>query len=181
MAEFRLETARLILRDWHDADRNPWHAMSRDPQVMATIGPPKTRAESDAQIDRLIAQSAANGHTVWALERREDGAFLGFCGLTIGEFHPIDGQIEIGWRLWGKEWGRGYAREAALACLDWGWARLDAERIWAITTPGNFRSWGLMERLGMVRHPELDFAHPKVPEGDPLKPHITYSIGRPAG
>jgi RimJ/RimL family protein N-acetyltransferase len=180
MAEFRIETERLILRDWREEDREPWHAMSCDPQVMATIGPLKTRAESDAQIDRFVAQSVATGYTVWALERREDGAFMGFCGFFQGEFAPIENEIEIGWRLWGKDWGRGYAREAAQACLDWGWAHIDADLIWAITTPGNIRSWGLMERLGMARHPELDFDHPNVPEGSPLKPHIAYSIGRNA-
>jgi RimJ/RimL family protein N-acetyltransferase len=145
---------------------------------MATIGPLKTRQQSDAQIDSFMAQSAATGHTMWALERREDGAFLGFCGLEIGEFAPIDGKHEIGWRLWGKDWGRGYAREAAKSTLEWAWAHLHVDQIWAITTPGNLRSWGLMERLGMLRRPELDFDHPKLPDGDSLKPHITYSITR---
>ena len=178
MTEFRITTERLILRDWRDADREPWHAMCCDPEVMATIGPLKTRAESDAQIDRFLAQGAAIGHTVWALERRVDGAFLGFCGLVRGEFAPIMNEVEIGWRLWGKDWGRGYAREAAQACLDWGWKHTDTNRIWAITTPGNLRSWGLMERLGMARHHDLDFDHPNVPDDSPLKRHIAYSIGR---
>lgn len=180
MAEFRLETERLILRGWQEDDREPWHAMSCDPQVMATIGPLKTRAESDAQIDQFMAQSITRGYTVWALERQEDGAFMGFCGFSQVEFAPIENEVEIGWRLWGKDWGRGYAREAAQACLDWGWAHLDLDRIWAITTPGNVRSWGLMARLGMVRHHDLDFDHPKVPDGSALKRHVTWSIGRPA-
>jgi hypothetical protein len=49
----------------------------------------------------------------------------------------------------------------------------------AITTLANTRSWGLMERLGMVRHPDEDFDHPDLAEGDPLRPHILYRIQRP--
>ncbi|MFS2110959.1 hypothetical protein ACCC88_14800 [Sphingomonas sp. Sphisp140] len=47
-----------------------------------------------------------------------------------------------------------------------------------MTVIENSRSWGLMERLGMVRVPEQDFIHPNAPEG--LNPHITYRIARPA-
>jgi len=76
-------------------------------------------------------------------------------------------------------WGQGYAREAAEASLAWGWANLDCARIVAITVPANKRSWGLMERLGMSRRPELDFGHTLFPKGHPLHRHITYAIGRP--
>jgi RimJ/RimL family protein N-acetyltransferase len=178
MAEFRIETERLILRNWRDEDRAPFATMSADPQVMATLGPVMERDKSDALIDRLIAIAACLGHTFGALERREDGAFLGWCGLVDGTVPAIAGKPEIGWRLASAYWGQGYAREAAQATLAWGWANLDTDRIWAITSRGNSRSWGLMERLGMVRHPNLDFDHPNVPDDSALKPHITYSIGR---
>jgi RimJ/RimL family protein N-acetyltransferase len=92
---------------------------------------------------------------------------------------PIHGELEIGWRLAADAWGKGYAREGAQATLDWVWETLDAPFVAAITTPGNTRSWGLMERLGMVRAAEDDFAHPGVPDESPLKAHITYRIARP--
>lgn len=97
----------------------------------------------------------------------------------MGNAGLIEGKVEIGWRLSHDAWGQGYAREAAAASLDWGFANLDTDRIWAITTPGNIRSWGLMERLGLKRHPQLDFEHPNVADDSPLKQHITYSIARP--
>lgn len=170
-------TERLILRGWEDRDRAPFHAMGQDERVMATLGPLLWRDETDALIERLQGILAAKGYTFWAMERRADGAFLGFCGLKPGaEDTPIAGEVEIGWRLAFEHWGQGYAREAAQASLDWAWAN-GIESVAAITTPGNVRSWGLMERLGMVRAPGDDFDHPKAI--DRLKAHITYRISRP--
>jgi RimJ/RimL family protein N-acetyltransferase len=179
MTEFRLETERLILREWRDEDRAPFHEMSRDPRVMATLGPVMSRDESDALIDRIQARHEAHGHSFWALERKDDAVFLGWCGIVLAiDGLPITGLPEIGWRLAHHAWGQGYAREAAFASLDWGFGVQNMERVWAITSVGNTASWGLMERLGMVRHHDMDFDHPFVADDSPLKQHITYSIGR---
>jgi len=176
-----IETERLILRGWRDSDLYPFHQMSQDPQVMATLGPLMSREECAAGIARLEAVRADKGYTFWAIERREDGAFLGFCGVKPGPAGtPIEGETEIGWRLASAYWGQGYAREAAQASLDWVWAHLDVPLVAAITTPGNVRSWGLMERLGMARAPEDDFDHPALPPDSALLAHMTYRIGRPS-
>ncbi len=175
-----IETERLRIRSWQDSDREPFAAMGRDPAIMATLGPLMTREQSDAAVDRMLAHQAKHGFCFWALERKADAAFLGFCGLKAEAAAPhLDGEIEAGWRLRHEAWGAGYAREAAIASLAWGFANLPHPRIIAITTPGNVRSWGLMERLGMKRLADGDFDHPGVPDGDPLKPHITYAIDRP--
>jgi RimJ/RimL family protein N-acetyltransferase len=177
VAEFRLETERLILRSWRLEDRAPFHAMCSDPQVMEHLGPLMTHTESDALIDRVVAREAKHGHTVWAMVRKDDGAFLGWCGIVIvPEGIPIAGQPEIGWRLAHHAWGQGYAKEAAIMSLDWAFGVRNMDRVWAYTSAGNERSWGLMERLGMARHHDLDFDHPSVPDDSPLKAHITYSI-----
>jgi len=168
-----IETARLVVRPWRDSDREPWAAMGRDPEVMRFLGSLQSRTETDAAVDRMMATQAEFGHCFWAVERREDGAFLGFCGLKPGKA-PIDGEIEIGWRLGSTYWGKGYAREAAFACLDWAWEHIEADRVAAITVPANRASWGLMERLGMIRDPDGDFDHPQLDEGNPLRRHITY-------
>jgi RimJ/RimL family protein N-acetyltransferase len=181
MSGFAFETPRLIIRDWRDSDREPWAAMGRDPEVMAHLGPLMERPETDMLLDRQRAIQARLGHTFWALESRETGDFLGFCGLKImpERIPGLEDTIEIGWRLKRDAWGKGYAREAAEASLNWGWANLSADRICAITTPGNVRSWGLMERLGMKRRHDLDFMHPALAANDPLAPHITYEMLRP--
>ncbi len=173
-----IETERLIVRPWRDSDRAPYFALNADSEVRRYLGPVQSRAETDAALDRQEAAQAAHGHCFWALERRDDGALIGFCGLLPGK-SPIDGKIEIGWRLGRAFWQQGFAREAAEACLAWGWANLSDPAIYAITVPANSASWGLMERLGMKRLVDGDFDHPGVPDGDPLRRHITYAIDRP--
>jgi len=174
-----IETERLILRDWRDDDREPFAEMSRDPEVMATLGPAMTRAESDALVDRLMAMQTRDGFCFWALERKSDRAFLGFTGLKVGDVAPIEGELEVGWRVVRGAWGGGYATEAARGAVAWGFANRPAPRIVAITAVVNRRSQAVMERLGMIRRPELDFDHPKVPPGDRLRPHVTYTLDRP--
>ena len=179
MAEFRLETDRLVLREWRDTDRVAFHAINTDPRVMKFLGPLMTLEDIDALIARLRKMQAEHGHCFWAAERKEDGRLIGWCGLIRGgKDTPIENRVEVGWRLAFDMWGQGYAREAASAAIDWAFANLPDEDVWAITVNDNANSWGLMERLGMVRRPELGFDHPNVPDGSPLKAHITYNIDR---
>jgi RimJ/RimL family protein N-acetyltransferase len=178
-----IETERLSLRPWRDADRAPYLSLCRSQQVMACLGGPSTDAQVDASLVRMRASQERNGFCFWAIERRSDNAFLGFCGLKIADTAgtPIEDEIEIGWRLDEPHWGQGYAREAAQATLRWAWDRLAAPRVIAMTVPANRRSWGLMERIGMKRRAELDFGHPAFPENHPLHRHIVYAAERPAG
>jgi RimJ/RimL family protein N-acetyltransferase len=85
------------------------------------------------------------------------------------------GDFEVGWRLREDAWGQGYAKEAAIASLDAGFGRFDAPHIIALTIAENTASWGLMERLGMHRRPDLDF---DCPDFLPDKTTIVYSIQR---
>ena len=125
MADFLLETQRLILRSWEERDLDPFAAMCADARVMETLGPVMSRDEADALIARCKAMEAEHGHTFWALESREDGSFLGWCGLIRGTAGPIEGKAEIGWRLAHHAWSKGFAKEAALASLHWGFANLN--------------------------------------------------------
>ena len=108
------------------------------------------------------------------MERKSDGRVIGFCGVSRGPVPPIEGLLEIGWRMADDCWGQGYAREAAQATLRWIAANRPGEPISAITSVGNVRSRGLMERLGMRYRPDMDFEHPNVDDGSHLKPHVTY-------
>ncbi len=175
-----IETDRLILRGWRDGDVDPFHAMGNDPDVMRYLGPPMSRADAESAADRQNGLIASHGHCFWAVERKADGAFLGFCGIKPGpEGTPIVGELEIGWRLRRDAWGCGYAREAAAAVIAWAWINTDAPEIAAITVEGNANSWGLMLRLGMARDRAADFDHPAVPDDSPLKRHVVYRIARP--
>lgn len=176
-----IETARLHLRSWREQDRAPFIAMCQSPLVMACLGGPISAQQADAAIARVRACEAANNFCFWAMERKADGAFLGFCGLKVADTvgTPIEDEIEIGWRLRGDMWGQGYAREAALASLDWAWANIYAPRVIAMTVAANGRSQRLMERIGMSRRPDLDFGHPLYSDDHPLHRHIVYAAERP--
>ncbi|MCA1749908.1 MAG: GNAT family N-acetyltransferase [Sphingomonadales bacterium] len=138
--------------------------MGRDPEVMRWLGALQSRAESDAMIDRCIACDEEHGHCFWALERKSDGALLGFCGIKRVKddgIEPDPGTPEIGWRLRSDAWGKGYAKEAAVASMDYAFDRTGADFVTAFTVPGNSASWGLMERLGMTRRADLDYWNPE--------------------
>jgi RimJ/RimL family protein N-acetyltransferase len=175
-----IETERLLVRAWHDEDVAPFSILNSDPEVLRFLGIGGTPEESRAFVARQQAMQAELGHCLWALERKEDYALLGFCGVRPGvPDTPIAGELEIGWRLGSGSWGRGYAREAAAACLDWSFESRGVPRVVAITVEANARSRRLMERLEMIRRPELDFLHPLLPDGHPLKPHLTHVRDRP--
>ncbi len=158
MAEFRCETERLTLRDWREEDWEPFWQGTNTPAVMRWLGGVADAATMTAARARLERYKADFGHTFWVVERREDGAILGFCGLKrcTDENGPF-GMMEVGWRLTETAWGKGYAKEAAIAALEAGFTRFGADEIIALTVEGNAASWGLMRRLGMRRRPELDF------------------------
>jgi RimJ/RimL family protein N-acetyltransferase len=174
-----IETGRLILRRWRDADRDPYGAMSADPAVMDWLGGTRGRAESDAQIDRFEAQLEERGHGVLALERKADGAFLGFAALAVTDHPPpVPQGVEVGWRLARHAWGFGYASEAGLALLADGFERLGLDEIVSFTAAANLRSQAVMRRIGLVRRADLDFDHPLFEDGHPLRPHVVFAARR---
>lgn len=177
-----IETPRLILRPWREADKPVFEAIINTPAMMEHFGGVWPTGGHDALIDMQIAKQARDGHCMWAVEHRSDGALIGICGVRIADHYidlPITGELEIGWRIAQPFWGRGIAREAAEASIGWGWANTAAPRIAAWTTIENRRSRGLMERLGMARRADLDFVHPRFEPGNPFGAMIVYTIDRP--
>ena len=173
-----IETERLRLRDWTEEDIEPFIRHTNTPAVMAWLGGVKPPEEHRRIIhERVMRWQREKGFTFWVVERKEDGELLGFCGIKIadGDGSPIAGEYEVGWRLREDAWGRGYAKEAAIASLDFAFDSLGAEQVVALTFPPNKPSWGLMERLGMRRREDLDHDDPRFPE---LNPTIAYSIDR---
>jgi RimJ/RimL family protein N-acetyltransferase len=170
------QTERLILRAFRDEDRAPWAAMNADPEVMRHFPGLLSRAEADAVIDRVNGKIAATGVGFWALERKADGAFLGFAGLNrVGHDDlPVFDMWEVGWRLARHAWGQGYASEAGGFALAHGFGPMGLERIVAYTARSNLPSERVMQRLGMVRAAAMDFEHPAVPVRSPVRPHIVY-------
>ncbi len=171
----KIKTERLILRQWQDADRDPWRAMNADPEVMRYFPAPLTADESDALMTRCRDGIAQHGAGFWALERMQDGQFLGFVGLNcIGHDIAVKGQWEIGWRLARHAWGQGYATEAATASMAHGFGPMALPRIIAYTASTNLASMAVMQRIGMTHAAAEDFDHPLLPEGHPLRRHVVW-------
>lgn len=174
----RIETARLILRSWRDADRAPFAALNADPEVMRYFPAPLSREESDALADRVVAAMAARGWGWFAVEVKDGQPFIGFVGLNVPSYQiPCGPCVEVGWRLARSAWGSGCATEAASAAVTFGFERLGLGEIVSFTAVGNGRSQAVMERLGMIRDPADDFDHPLLEEGHPLRRHVLYRLG----
>ncbi|MEO6570367.1 MAG: GNAT family N-acetyltransferase [Ilumatobacteraceae bacterium] len=169
-----LRTERLVLRRWRDTDREAFHDLNSDPVVMATIGPVMNRAESDAFMNRCEERFDEKGFGLWCVEH--DGVSIGFTGFMVPWFR--DG-VEIGWRIRSAYWGRGFAPEAARACLDVGLRAvadggLGFDEVISFTARRNTNSRRVMEKIGLEHDPAGDFDHPGVPATSDLRPHVLY-------
>jgi RimJ/RimL family protein N-acetyltransferase len=174
-----IETGRLILRDWTEEDLGPYIRHTNTPAVLRWLGGPQPEEEIVERMRaRVMRWQRERGFTFWVVERKADRALLGFCGLKIAddEGSPVEGLLEVGWRLREDAWGQGYAKEAAIASLDFAFDRLEAPRVIALTLTGNRPSRGLMERLGMTRRADLDYEGPRWANG----PIIVYEMERAA-
>ncbi len=175
-----LTTARLRLRRWQPADLDAFAALNSDPEVMRYFPAPRSRADSQASMERNEASFDAEGFGSWVMDLPGAG-FIGFCGLMrprfTAHFTPC---IEIGWRMARAHWGQGYATEAARAALADGFSRLSLQKIVAFTPAANRASWRVMERAGMTRDESGGFRHPDVPLGHPLQPFVLYRVNAPA-
>ncbi len=171
----QLRTERLLLRRWRAADIEPFAAMNADQAVMEHFPAPLSLVESAALIERVEAGFDDRGYGLWAVEVPAEGAFAGLAGLApVGGDLAFAPAVELGWRLARRFWGRGIATEAASAAMAFGLDELGLPGLVAYTAVGNLRSRRVMERLDMRRDPAEDFAHPGLPAGHPLAPHVLY-------
>jgi RimJ/RimL family protein N-acetyltransferase/ubiquinone/menaquinone biosynthesis C-methylase UbiE len=143
-----LTTPRLLLRTFRRDDLPSYAALNADPEVARYLGGPLSREDSDDIAAWAQECYAREGLGLLAVERREDGAFLGMCGLHHQESYPDD--VEVAWRLAREHWGHGYATEAATGWLDHAFGTLHLPRVISMTDPPNLRSLAVMRRLGMV-------------------------------
>jgi RimJ/RimL family protein N-acetyltransferase len=172
-----IQTPRLVLRPWRDSDRPPFAEQNADPIVMRFLLNVLTREASDAYVDAIEQHFAATGFGKWAVEAPRVAPFIGAVGLRYVKFEAsFTPAVEVAWRLHRRYWGHGYATEAARAAIEDGFTRVGLAEIIALTTLGNIPSMRVMERLGMTR--TIEFDHPAVPEGHPLRRHILYRLAR---
>jgi RimJ/RimL family protein N-acetyltransferase len=172
-----IETPRLVLRDWRDADVEAWVRMNADPRVTEFFGRTYTREFSEASAAAIRAQLRHNGYGWWVVEVRGGPSFAGAIALQEVPFQaPFTPANEIGWRFSVESWGRGYATEGARAALEFAFNTLNWHEVVAFTAASNVRSRRVMERLGMTHDPAEDFDHPKIEPGHPVRRHVLYRI-----
>ncbi len=147
-----LETERLVVRPYREADATALHEVFGSPEVMKwTPSPPsKNVAETVERLARTMAFTARQppGLGLWALEHKGSNQFLGQVGLF-----PVEGkgpEVEVAYELAPRVWGHGYATEAARALIEYGFDELQLRRIVALILPANTRSRNVASKCAMT-------------------------------
>jgi RimJ/RimL family protein N-acetyltransferase len=175
-----LRTGRLLLRRWHESDREPFAALNADPVVMEHFPSVLTARESDTFVDRIEEHFDRHGWGLWAVEVVHTASFAGYVGLWPATFEAhFTPAVEVGWRLGRGFWNHGYATEAAHVALDYGFGPLAFDEIVSFTAIPNSRSQRVMRKLGMSHDPADDFDHPNLPPGHHLQRHVLYRMSKP--
>jgi RimJ/RimL family protein N-acetyltransferase len=142
-----LNTSRLLLRRWREADRAPFAALNADPRVMEHFPAVLSREQSDTRAVQIEAHFEEHGFGLWAVEIPNVASFAGFVGLAIARFEAaFTPCVEVGWRLAAEHWGFGYATEGARAALAFGFGALGLAEILSWTVVANRRSRRVMEK-----------------------------------
>lgn len=178
-AEIVAETERLVLRTEAEGDQAVWLAHMNTPEVMACLGGQQS-AEKVAEGFAKMRAAPPDGPRFLLVALKRGGTLIGKCGLVSIDSpaapEVLRGQLQVGWTMRADCWGHGYGIEAASAALEMAFAHHAAPVVYAQTSQRNARSWGLMERLGMERLPELDYPDPEYPPED--NPTIVYGLAR---
>jgi len=144
------ETERLYARPWTLADAPAAFEMYGDPEVQKGLNrePVKSLDEQRERLAGVLATNEALGGRFgyWASVLRETDEVV---GAIILKPLPNSERVEVGWHLARKHWGKGYATEAGLGALRYGFDVIGLERVYAIALPWNVKSTAVMERLGM--------------------------------
>jgi RimJ/RimL family protein N-acetyltransferase len=146
-----LETERLILRAWSPADAEAGFQIWSDAEVMRYVGTGQPNADLEQTrgwLGRMIAHQAKHGCCYWAVVEKETGELIGSCGMA----HRLEGgaELDFGYTLARSRWGRGYATEAAAACLRYAFENLRLKELAASVDSRNIASRRVLEKVGFV-------------------------------
>ena len=146
-----LETERLILRTWTLDDAPRLFEICGDAEVMKYLGtgkPYKTVEQADEFLRWATEYQKENGFCRWAITLRENREIVGSCGFARP--HGTE-EIELGYLLAREFWGKGFATEAAAACLNHGFKKLEFREIIALTDLENIASHRVLEKIGFIQ------------------------------
>jgi RimJ/RimL family protein N-acetyltransferase len=151
-----IETTRLRLTALTDRHFDAYAAMLADPASTRWVGDgqPLDRMNAWRSMAMLLGHWQLRGFGMWAVERRDDGNFLGRVGLMQPEGWP---DIELGWMLGREHRHQGYATEAGAAVLQFAWQHLRRPRVISLVREGNDASDGVAQRLKGELIDNIDF------------------------
>ena len=147
----RLETGRLVIRSFVPDDAEGLHERVFSlPEAMRFIpkGPVTELERTRRSVQRYIEHESTYGYSLWAVLDRADDEFIGSCGLVLVEGKGPE--VELAYHFTPSRWGKGYATEAARACLAYGFERAGLDRVIAICAPEHIASRRVMEKSGMT-------------------------------
>lgn len=143
-----LQTPRLILRQFTEADAPLILSLNSDPEVVKYLHEPTLQTvEHAAQIiNDIILPQYKNNLGRWAIHTKDNMNFIGWCGL---KYRPEIDEIDLGYRFMQKAWGKGFATEAAQHTLDYGLNDLQLKLITGRAHIENIASIKVLEKIGM--------------------------------
>jgi [ribosomal protein S5]-alanine N-acetyltransferase len=164
------ETPRLILRQFTEADASLILALNSDPEIVKYVHelPLKTQEQAEKILLDTILPQYKNDLGRWAIYTKDNMDFIGWCGL---KYRPELDEIDLGYRLMKKAWGKGFATEAAQHTLDHGFKNLNCKLITARAHIENIASIKVLEKIGM------DFIGEGIVDNCPVR---TYTKSNPA-
>ncbi|MEM0518149.1 MULTISPECIES: GNAT family N-acetyltransferase [Aequorivita] len=159
--KIHIETARLLMRDIKDEDVHGMFAMDSDAEVHKFLGnkPISTLEEAQRYIDAVKKQYVQNGIGRWAVVIKESGDFIGWSGfkLITDEIGNRTNFYDLGYRFIKNHWGKGYATETAVACLNHGFSKLNFDEICGMADVCHSASNAILKKTGLRKRNEFTY------------------------
>lgn len=175
MNNYIFKSERLGFRNWNENDKPKMGIINSDPKVMEHFPSIPTSDQTNQFIDRMKQQFSKNGFCYFAVDKLENGEFIGFIGIAEQNFESdFTPCVDIGWRLAQKEWGKGFATEGAKKCLDFAFDEIGLKNIKSICPIVNDKSENVMKKIGMKKTNE--FNHPLLSDFKRLEKCVLYEI-----
>lgn len=155
------QTPRLLIREIETEDAEAIFELNQNPIVIRYTSDPAFKNIADAQhlIETVIQPQYKNyGHGRWAVLIKDTNTFIGWCGL---KFMPEFNQVDLGYRYMQDFWGKGYATEAAMASLNYGFTQFNYPQIIGRVMKKNLSSIKVLQKCGMTFSHEAELhEHP---------------------
>jgi len=173
-SEYLFTSQRLGFREWQSSDLSQMAAINADPLVMEFFPSLQSFEQTQDFIKRKQLLFSEKRFCYFAVELLSAKKFIGFIGLSQVKFEaPFTPCVDIGWRLDSFHWGKGYATEGALRCLEYARTVLNLKEVFSMAPVKNTKSINIMKKI--VMNLNCNFIHPLLINNDFLKDCVLYS------